>query len=203
MSAFFFGQVSHHTPDRNTKILSFSLNIGLDFSGLSGHVNALNRRAVLYSLRQMMISSTDTTGIPKSAFLRHSVNACTFTIINIHTHMGLESQVPICVHTVEADHHSVSCKRHCPKGRSLFFFFSNSLHSFLAARSIYSKYSEMIPMASRNGLLHIVSPQKSPSVQEHGLHLVIQMIQGNLSNFPVAQYMWTPQCLSSHAPPPT
>lgn len=205
MSAFFFGQVSHHTSDRKTKNLSCSLSIGLDFSGLSSHVDALNRHAVLYSLRQMMISSTDTTINSKSAFLRHTVwrlaHSLWWTFTHIWTLMPSPYMFTYCGSRPSFIQFLVNITAQTKE--VFFFLFSNSLHSFLAARSIYSKYSKTIPMASRNGLLHIVSPQKSPSVQENGLHLAIQIIQGSLSNFPVAQYMWTPECLSSHAPPPT
>lgn len=76
----------------------------------------------------------------------------------------------------------------CPTGRSLFFF-SDSLHSSLAARPIYSKRPKLIPMAwtSRNALLHVVSPEKSLPEQEHGLYLLIQIIAGNLTKRPCCQ----------------
>lgn len=49
-------------------------------------------------------------------------------------------------------------------------------------------------LASRNGLLHVVSPQKSLSVQEHRLYLLIQIIQANLANFPVKSTMTELSC---------
>lgn len=183
MSAFFFGQVNHHNSDRKTKILSCSLSIGLDSSGLSSHDDALNRHAVLYSPRQMMISSTDTTSNSKSAFLRHTVWMLAHSLSWTFTHIWTLKPSPY-MFTYCGSRPSFSfLQTSLPKREKSFFSFSNSLHSFLAARSIYSKYSETIPMASRDGLLHIVSPQKSPSVQEGGLNLVIQIIQGNLSEF--------------------
>lgn len=91
-----------------------------------------------------------------SAFLRHTkaMNACIYTIT------GCTSLV---------DHHSVSCKHHVAGQEGVFFPLSDSLHSSSAVRPIYSKWPELIPMAStsRNGLLHVVSPQKSLTEQQH------------------------------------
>ncbi len=73
--------------------------------------------------------------------------------------------------------------------RKEFFSLSDSLHSSLAARPIYSKWPKIIPMVwtSRNALLHVVSSQKSLPEQEHGLYLLIQIITGNLTKQPSCQ----------------
>lgn len=71
------------------------------------------------------------------------------------------------------------------------FSFPDSSHSSLAPRPIYSEWSKLFPMAlaSRNGLLRVVSPQKSLREREHGLYLLIQTIAGSLANSPVAKQM--------------
>lgn len=57
-------------------------------------------------------------------------------------------------------------------------------------------------VTSRNGLLHVVSPQ-SPPLDKNISCLLIQIIPGSLTNSPVAKHVWRPWYMSFHVPLPT
>lgn len=143
----------------------------------------------------MIISSTDTSG-KQALSLRLPLSDTGYEYMHIYNHTLL--------FTYCRCRPSFSFLNIMLLDRKESFSISDSLHSSLTARPIYSKRPKLIPMAvtSRNGLFHVVSPQKSLPEQEHRLYL-IQIITRGLTNSPVTKHMWRPWHLSSHVPLPT
>lgn len=104
-----------------------------------------------YLLWSIIVGHQTANQLPAPAYL--------FLSAKIEVLAHTEAQNPNSQTSVAVGHQSVSCKHDAAGQEGVFFPISDSLHSSLAARPIYSKWPKLNSHGtSRNGSLHHKSP---------------------------------------------